>query len=1343
MKSQHTRSTSKKSCPTFLQPKIKEKQSRSLSSSIFKQQSQPHILKSCDDSPFTKLQPDLSYDIPLTSFNTFSLPPFKLSTTHLTFNGVPLIVHDVMNFIIAGLDSNIDWFEDKPLAVIEDLPSLPDVEEDVLFHMVSEVNETLSVVDLKAFGFSYNQALQIKELCKQEDKTCFFQRLDLNENNTNKELADAFNVISEFNITNKLEFSCRNPIKIAFLLLKLYFLSQPEPLLPPSFTLVIETIVASPLSTKTDSQTALLEAIKRLPSTSRPILKEVLSFLKNLVNITMMPSSEIVSLYSCYINAMSHRHWLGKEHLLLISDSSLCATQNTVDLRSGERIIEKIPDVVCPLFFLPVGCTDIPKESVSGTLYFTTHRIVFVSDNPLASHQIDALKVLGETDIHNIHGIHITDPNENCGSRDVKPSVSEKLIPISLTPNINTGSLKLSASTPQGLSSTKSPKSKPTKSFSKSKRKSGSCVTSYTASAPISPLCNSHILRILCSDIRQLTFFINGNLIDYNALLTTIQSTYTPINESILSHDINQEYSIKKLLVSESKRLHCVDSLHSIFNPYSTSKIEIVKEELPDTVILYQTFTGNKLLCFTGDSFDIQLSSQFLSTLSKKVMIIPCHTQTVSKAMALFISIQHAFISTNKEIDGDFMIKYRDDVTHLGECADNMLHSILSCVGNLLHSSKHIIIATEENNSVLCVYSFIIQILIDPYYRSISGFISLFQLCFVAFQYKFTAQPIHFILALIIIERVIMENITQFQYDVLLFITLQHTAKIFLNSCYSSSPNELSLTNILPRLTSLFDRWTLYTQYNISAVISLSEHEIKEQFCTISTMNLTLFPCSTNLGMLTKLTYLDLSNNCFTELPLQVCRLPQLKFLSLNKNNVHHISDQISKLSNLSLLDVANNSLKTLPSFIRVPLISIDISYNPLLSPLKISFNSKLESFTGIGLKEYPFGLSTFENLRTLDLSHTKFDIKPIVTHPPPNLSSLTLRYCKITTLPESFTQLNITYLDISHNHISRFHYSFFSMQTLCELNISYNRLPIISSMFDMMENLTTLESQPQTHQEIYTHLCSLETVIVTGGSYRNEVFSKLIQRLPQYGTVKDITTDSFTLSLPNIDNVKIVNYPVSYLEDLRWTFHRTLFIVCGSNEYDKELKCALLHIQSLHASLQTHVVYSSYSNSTSNSTLEKNSSSQDKQQTSKKSKKEQKKEQKKLKNQLTQNAASKHVCGSGCGECNHFYSKLCKQVSECAAPSPTTCKAVLNELAALHIPHYVLSPQTLEDILLCLRSSTDVLSWLLDAGYLLQTPPSSTLYEQTPPWDNPTYILVDFSIFFKYTKSIKEKDIF
>jgi len=146
-------------------------------------------------------------------------------------------------------------------------------------------------------------------------------------------------------------------------------------------------------------------------------------------------------------------------------------------------------------------------------------------------------------------------------------------------------------------------------------------------------------------------------------------------------------------------------------------------------------------------------------------------------------------------------------------------------------------------------------------------------------------------------------------------------------------------------------------------------------------------------------------------LPAEICRLKNLKKLTLKDNVIEHLPANIGDLSQLKALDVRGNLLEELPASITKlsKLEALDLKANELKS-LPAGFTN-LTSLNDLNISmnlniEYPIaipGLATMKSLRILDISYnnlTRSQAQPLIDGLPD---------CKIINLDYSKKALSDT----------------------------------------------------------------------------------------------------------------------------------------------------------------------------------------------------------------------------------------------------------------------------------------------------------------------------------------------
>ncbi|RCJ41185.1 hypothetical protein A6770_08860 [Nostoc minutum NIES-26] len=160
-----------------------------------------------------------------------------------------------------------------------------------------------------------------------------------------------------------------------------------------------------------------------------------------------------------------------------------------------------------------------------------------------------------------------------------------------------------------------------------------------------------------------------------------------------------------------------------------------------------------------------------------------------------------------------------------------------------------------------------------------------------------------------------------------------------------------------------------------------------------------------------KATKLDLYGEGLTILPAEIGQLSNLRELYLSNNQLTMLPAEIGQLSNLSRLDLSNNQLTTLPAEIGQlsSLSRLDLSNNQLTTlPAEIGqlFNLSLLYLIGNQLTMLPAVIGQLSNLSRLYLGDNQLTTLPAVIGQLCNLSQLDLEKNKLINLPEEIQRL-------------------------------------------------------------------------------------------------------------------------------------------------------------------------------------------------------------------------------------------------------------------------------------------------------------------------------------------------
>ncbi|KAF8945258.1 hypothetical protein BGZ47_002973 [Haplosporangium gracile] len=192
------------------------------------------------------------------------------------------------------------------------------------------------------------------------------------------------------------------------------------------------------------------------------------------------------------------------------------------------------------------------------------------------------------------------------------------------------------------------------------------------------------------------------------------------------------------------------------------------------------------------------------------------------------------------------------------------------------------------------------------------------------------------------------------------------------------------------------------------------------------------------------LSYLNLSHNLFTEIPLELCLLTELQVLIMSQNRIQGpVPDKIcSHLTQLKTLKLCANQITSLPD--------------------SLAHLSKLESLSmgsvygGNQLMTFPAGCVRFmTSLRELDLSHNKLRFLPVdIGHPHSHLRQLVASDNKLEAIPKSIGLCReLRSLNLGRNQLTSLPTEIADLKQLDTLDLSENLLCVIPG--DVAEFLT------------------------------------------------------------------------------------------------------------------------------------------------------------------------------------------------------------------------------------------------------------------------------------------------
>jgi hypothetical protein len=168
-----------------------------------------------------------------------------------------------------------------------------------------------------------------------------------------------------------------------------------------------------------------------------------------------------------------------------------------------------------------------------------------------------------------------------------------------------------------------------------------------------------------------------------------------------------------------------------------------------------------------------------------------------------------------------------------------------------------------------------------------------------------------------------------------------------------------------------------------------------------SELNTELTTLPAEIGNLTKLMQLDISENKITTLPAEIGNLTKLERLNLDDNQLTTLPPEIGNLTQLERLEVSHNQLTTLPAEIGN------------LTKLEILYFHQNE------LTTLPPEIGNLTKLIWLSISHNQLTTLPPEIGNLTELKELRLDHTELTTLPPEIGNLTkLQILDVSRNEL-------------------------------------------------------------------------------------------------------------------------------------------------------------------------------------------------------------------------------------------------------------------------------------------------------------------------------------
>ncbi|ELP90076.1 serine-threonine protein kinase, putative [Entamoeba invadens IP1] len=1224
-----------------------------------------------------------SKDEKVSSLIIFGKSLSKLTIQEKTFHQVPLVVHNIIVLLYHKLSHRLDFFQEQTVSCYDFKTS-----EKLGATYLGDVRK-MSIDEIISAGTDLETARKLKKFADVEQPEHFFELLDLNQNCRNYELIKVNKIANEYDMGKLPNLNQVCEIKTGFVLLKKYLLELPNPLLNEGICAKLDQTLSLQCKISQEKlQQIVEEEFKLFVGFGETVVcgqtetfKEIVLFLRFVVDTFFLTQNERDEIYICFFNAMMQSELFNSKYIPLVNilfKNNKCSFELT-DLYQyeGEKVIQKFQDVLTAPYFVDTVQLE-NDELLNGCLYITNYRIVFIPDTLPTLVQKRFLRYSGICSICSVYNV----------TEDVKEGFKN--------------------------------------------------------------------VRILSKDMKVLTFRMKQNNESVEDLVHVEQKLFEPFNETetIPADDI--DYLLNEIVVdNDLNRLQITPESTSHFPTFKPNVV--VETEEMFAVTVFQTSENCKLLRFPkgesgyAASTPKGFSPQLPADVSGIFMMSPMDSSDViSKDVN---SILETLLSVNDETQNRTFAKKVEDFSKI---ISRALDFLTKCVKEMkMTNAVVVLLPSSFEDRCVSVFSALTQLVVDKYYRTITGFVVLLQKEFI--QFKFFANgdsSAAFFIFLVCLQALIHNNESSFEFDDRLidFMYTSYNAKRF----------------------SEFDGNLYNEKSSFFKMLLFNQHEFKSQFFHnksgndkiiipengfvfffdnfINFSRKSYFICKTQsqinsinntklshfeenslfLNLFVETKELDLSNNFFIEFPLHLCKMTQLIKLDLSMNKLINFTNEISRLTNLTHLSLANNQLTYLPSLEKLPLKYLDISSNNFSRYSQFNFGKDIVDFKGWHLPVYPITLSSDMALTSLDFSYSHFDILDIIANPPRNLLELKITHCGLELIPEEITTLSITRLDVSSNKINKMNYSFFSMTSLKEIDLTANPLKL-SILFSTMTGLKVITNNTTSMNIAKSALKTrtprafnrtvslniveiaadqttqkwqeLEKVLFVGDDFRKEVFQLINRKLQKKGSITTIASSSFYFEPKDKKKKKVLfeEIPTYTIRTKMWEYHHTCFVVCKNEKLGSDLDEILENIGKLNMKKTVYLI--------TGYTVDEDF----------------------LKSYNTKYGMkiAPHKYISEKKKCTSLFAKLIKEIDQKAVEVSEPCLRVLKELDMLKTPESCLDVSMLKNLMdtMKIENGEKVVKTLIGLGMILTT--KDQRFDTTlDKLDDNDKLLVDFSFF-------------
>ncbi|KAL8930786.1 MAG: hypothetical protein Q9208_000327 [Pyrenodesmia sp. 3 TL-2023] len=263
---------------------------------------------------------------------------------------------------------------------------------------------------------------------------------------------------------------------------------------------------------------------------------------------------------------------------------------------------------------------------------------------------------------------------------------------------------------------------------------------------------------------------------------------------------------------------------------------------------------------------------------------------------------------------------------------------------------------------------------------------------------------------------------------------------------------------------TLYQKSTEIISLNLSRNLALDVPKDFIQGCTnlreIKYISNEAWKLPPSFSLATKLTVLDLSNNCLEQLEhAELNKLQNLVSIKLSNNKLKYLPAYFNSYKSLRSLNLSSNYLETFPDFLcdLKSLVDLDVSFNAIRALPKIGGLSTLERLWATNNRlagAFPDQFKELQNIREVDIRFNAITNLDIFTALP-GLEQLMVGHNGVTKFEGCFPKIRTLHMD--HNPITHFLFNA-PVPTLTSLNIaSANVAQLDDPIFERMPNLTKL----------------------------------------------------------------------------------------------------------------------------------------------------------------------------------------------------------------------------------------------------------------------------------------------